>query len=462
MGSGCVARLRLVQAGMACVVAASMGSAALGQVTETRARLDELLKSRSGWRGLRVDWTLLDHAEIPSPRFYHTCQVGEDSLQADLGDSDGVIARNEAGSPQEGWFGPNYSLQIGNELWIHGEGHIRADVFDGFNPQGMGDFRTLGLSYERFGGNVKAIENELAAAEVTTRSEGACEIVRAAYDGRVVSWYLRPDRGWLPERVTLSAHNRLIAESRSELVESQGAWQPSIVRFFRADYHEGREPVETIQIDGLEVNPPDLPENLSPAHIGIDAGVNLYVRTAGSGAPAQFFKWDGEQRVTLKEFGDRCRSGELQVGERFAANVRRYQERAAGRPPEAPAVARSSAAATTRTELETRTGWAAYTEQFIADYQLDSEQAQRARSILRQCQDRGEVILRLREPTIRDLDSEARAPHPNHESLDQRRRRVMAPFAAIFENDLKPRLAQLPTRAQRERQASSQPSRARP
>lgn len=95
--------------------------------------------------------------------------------------------------------------------------------------------------------------------------------------------------------------------------------------------------------------------------------------------------------------------------------------------------------------------------EFIARYDLDGEQTQKAQLILRQCEARASVYLTGRKAdferleqrmaSVETLEGEPRAA-AEREILAQRES-LFAPVHEIFEKQLKPRLDRLPTRAQR-------------
>ncbi len=102
--------------------------------------------------------------------------------------------------------------------------------------------------------------------------------------------------------------------------------------------------------------------------------------------------------------------------------------------------------------------WEQYVRDFIDRYQLDADQQGRAYRVLRNCQDQAERMLRSRQPTIDRLDRQAeglrgqndQASRQQLEKITAKRARLVEPLDAIFEKQLKPRLEQIPTRAQRE------------
>jgi len=111
--------------------------------------------------------------------------------------------------------------------------------------------------------------------------------------------------------------------------------------------------------------------------------------------------------------------------------------------------------------------WEKYVREFIARYNLDDEQAQRANTILADCQQQAERYLGTRRSDIEQMEKREKelkeakpaggkaaasdAPDRSKELADitKRKDEAMKPVADIFEKTLKPRLEKLPTRAQR-------------
>lgn len=102
--------------------------------------------------------------------------------------------------------------------------------------------------------------------------------------------------------------------------------------------------------------------------------------------------------------------------------------------------------------------WEAYVREFIAKYQLDEAQTQRAQSVLKDCQDAAQRIMQKNKTEIEQLDQKLLALGDKKEAdklkelseLSARRAKLLEPINEIFEKQLKPRLERLPTRAQRQ------------
>jgi len=124
-----------------------------------------------------------------------------------------------------------------------------------------------------------------------------------------------------------------------------------------------------------------------------------------------------------------------------------------------PAAARASAVAGKAPgDADFASAWEKYVQDFIAKYELNAEQQERAMKILKSCQQQGHMYLRKRQPQIEKLDrqiAELREASDKDKvaqrsKLEAERRSLAAGVNEIFEKQLKPRLERIPTRAQRE------------
>ncbi|MCG3125733.1 MAG: hypothetical protein CHACPFDD_00559 [Phycisphaerae bacterium] len=102
--------------------------------------------------------------------------------------------------------------------------------------------------------------------------------------------------------------------------------------------------------------------------------------------------------------------------------------------------------------------WDQYVKDFIAKYQLDAGQTQKANDILKDCKDQATRRLARDKSKLESLDAEiAKVTAAKDEKekgqklteLTQQRGKLVEAVDEIFEKQLKPRLEKLPTRAQR-------------
>jgi hypothetical protein len=101
--------------------------------------------------------------------------------------------------------------------------------------------------------------------------------------------------------------------------------------------------------------------------------------------------------------------------------------------------------------------WEKYVREFIEKYKLNDEQAQKANTVLEDCKSQRDRYLRGRQEQIEQLDKQIEELKNSKDKnkathlakLTDTRKKLMEPIDQIFEQQLKPRLERLPTRAQR-------------
>jgi hypothetical protein len=207
---------------------------------------------------------------------------------------------------------------------------------------------------------------------------------------------------------------------------------------------------------------------LEPGFIGIEPGREVQVISGPQNAEVRY--WDGGRLVDTAEYMARLRDGSLVPGPGVkrtmarikASNEQRLAREKAGLEP--PTL--TAAIENVRRYGTNRPGggvrpfeseWEAYTRRFIETYRLDDEQRQKAWSICDECQERGREYVERRRQDLRALDAEdvklqelpKDAQPARARELAERRARLLEPLQRIFDEQLRPRLDKLPTRAQR-------------
>jgi len=127
-----------------------------------------------------------------------------------------------------------------------------------------------------------------------------------------------------------------------------------------------------------------------------------------------------------------------------------------------PRVSRQPASSAKRTPTrssgkKSESEWEKYVREFIVKYQLNDEQTQKANAVLEDCQAQADRYLKSQESQIARIDkqldelkkSKDKNKSKNVAKLTEQRNRLKEPVQRIFDQQLKPRLERLPTRAQR-------------
>lgn len=92
--------------------------------------------------------------------------------------------------------------------------------------------------------------------------------------------------------------------------------------------------------------------------------------------------------------------------------------------------------------------WEQFVRDFVAEYELDADQQQKAVMLLLRCEVKGDSFLASKADALEKLEAERLDPAKKAEA-DEKLAKLLAPIDDIFEKNLKPGLEKLPTRAQR-------------
>lgn len=184
----------------------------------------------------------------------------------------------------------------------------------------------------------------------------------------------------------------------------------------------------------------------------------------------QIGKWSGSEVISYQEYSERAARGEVKDGPRFTAAFFRHltddttNKRTLG--PTTPVIAvpkrsdevevsadsgasNSAKCASSQPSPPARRWikWEQYVHDFIAEYELDSDQQQKAVMLLLRCEVRGDSFLASKSDVLKKLETERLDPAKKVEA-DEKLAKLLEPIDEIFERNLKPGLEKLPTRAQ--------------
>jgi len=288
--------------------------------------------------------------------------------------------------------------------------------------------------------------------------------------------WLDPQRGWEPVRVTFSRDGEIQQEMRASLRNYDGVWYPESVALFIREHKAGREPMETIRIHYALFNQPDQPTRLTPKDIGIEAGANVHFWDENH-KPIEMMTWDGEKPVPVEEFERRLSAGEVRIGpgllriqaKHAAEQAAAYARQAQTALQQAESAEAGADASVTRDSFSKAPPdridslFEQYTRWFMARYRLDDEQTQKAWVICRESEARARGLVARHRREIVELDtrlkeassSRAGDADETRARLNARRAELLEPIVRLFEQEFKPRLERLLTRAQRERARTS-------
>jgi hypothetical protein len=350
-------------------------------------------------------------------------------------------------------------LLKGDEVWLHVEDAPTADVWPGERRSfwKLYDLRKEGLDPVVEGADAE--ERLLALGyplpEYDSHEEDGLTVVTATVTGGGEwRWWIDPEKDWNVVRTGVWLNGKEIGETRYTLAQYDGVWFPERIevnRFGAGDV----APSTVVTILSAEFNRPYHPQDLTPADIGVETGATiLYQEREGDAVKI----WDGKKAVSPEEFDERLKKGELQLGPPIARDREREAAGAnGGRAASQPVASRPARFEAALDPRNFESQWEAYTRCFIIRCRLDDDQARKAWTICRECEDRGRKYIAGRRSDMEEWQGRSEAlskatPEEREKQsarFEQRRAELMQPVERIFEDRLKPGLDQLPTPAQR-------------
>ncbi|MFQ5807531.1 MAG: hypothetical protein ACE5I3_13880, partial [Phycisphaerae bacterium] len=439
--------------------------------------LRELEAYRAALRTAHIEWSIVDHTAKfyrAETRFKTSKFAGDDIIIIERGDENGVVLRTIDGKVAEvGGTEPAYSFQTDGQGWHRmGDPLQRLNVYPR-RPRVRDDLRALGAAAALVRWDIHDViwrdpaPNPIAWKYHEWR-EGDLHVVRVRNSYGTKRFWLDPQRAWSPVRVRYQRDDGVWFESRSTLKKFDAVWFPETVLMFTSRYKEGREPAQIVRVYSATFNRPEHPQRLTPADIGVQVGMDVVVYDEDMSWNVG--KWDGEKVVSFEEFAKRLHAGELKEGPNFIraavkASAKQAKERQAAQGPQVagtpgwatPLTAEGARKALLLSPKQLESFWEAYTTAFIKKYKLNEEQTQKALSILKHCQQQAHGHVHRHKSEFDRLDERIKAlrklkgPERSKAEAQIRRDRetLLKPLDDIFEQQLKPRLDKLPTRAQR-------------
>lgn len=275
----------------------------------------------------------------------------------------------------------------------------------------------------------------------------------ASAPDEITRWTLDARFDHQPVRCELLLHGKVHRETRVTYA-SYGA--ETFVR--EAESYSGGQLVSRVSVDQARINDAALPVTFSPESLGIGNGFNVRIKP---GHPRYrenplMIYCEGEL-LDPESFLERQRTIGVAPCELFAKKfphlVDEYHavlaRQAAGSAAPAPGGSKAPIAA-----VAVLSEWERYTLEFSQRFQLNAEQRQKALQILYDCQERAQrhlsrVANELEAVADRAVSSAPVNRQHTNSDVEAQTLAVLQPVRDIFENELKPRLERLPTRAQR-------------
>jgi len=460
--------------------------------TEKPLALRKAIEARSAQKlqTAKIEFSLTEK-DVPGPRptytQFFTWQCAQDGyILVHREDDQGVYKYYADGKPALAFLNkPEHFLVKDGEIWQMIEGTADAYVrsLDDRAAFRLYDIREIGLNPVESGWDYEERVRELGYPPLTYDQTMTDDlyVVTARTRGGMAKWWIDPERDWNVVRTEVFQDGKKIGERRFELQLNlhDGVWFPARIEQYRLAAGD-TEPSRIIEFHSAEFNRPEHPAELTVADIGVEVGTSV---TFMNRRPGYSGYWDGEQAVPLAELMERINSGELTMGPSVQRTRAFLKTAYPTRDALVTAIERAHAGDPTPTsqpaptlprlefvEIDFETQWEAYTRAFIARYQLNEEQSQKAGSICAECQQQARAYVAAHRAEFEKLDAQLRVMRsgPPDDSRERRlrahREALMQPITRIFEDRLKPRLDKLPTRAQRkaaERDARHEPGASR-
>ena len=444
-------------------LALALSAVFLGAGPQRPEALVALQEARRAVISGRVEWTVAPRWDMTKRlSFVSRYAKNGDMIFEVRGDQDGWVTRSERPSHYPNSRVPQIFMRNREGSWYYQE---TSGIIDWWGEGGenwpdkeMKDVRAVGIYptsgsldgrvgfgiWDIRGVEVRSWEQERVGDNYMVTMVGTST---SGADCRL-TWEINPDKGWNAERIVFDTPLRKW-EAVCGLKQFDDTWLPA-----KTDYLEDGNLVESVEIVAASVNQPSDPAAFTPGALDLEPGTNINGKHLGTGF-GKVLIWNGDSISTSADWFADVKAGRRQWGPTFQRIQRGEhvpnpyltdEQRAASD------LARQRLTVSTRL-VEHEGLWQAYVEQFIARYQLNKEQSEKAWKILAACRERAQRFLSKHRAELTSLHEQINAADKNDKKriarLEARLAEARAPIDKIFEEQLKPRLDKLPTRAQR-------------
>ncbi len=313
-------------------------------------------------------------------------------------------------------------------------------------------------------GCIEHLDRLLDCREIELREtnvDGApCVEAHCPERGRRVVWHFHPEHPGRLTRVEDWHHGRRHSATEFVYQRFDSVALPVKVRHMDCDDRV----LGLTEISYRNVNSPEIPDPLTPGHIGFLVG--SIVNVQGDGKARQMV-WAGDRLVSREEYDDLKRQGLIEDDPQVVAwlerakargpidiNARRRTSDVYGKPSTEPIIVpRPDAAWRHRiTPLlkapDQSDEWTRYVENFIRTYKLDQDQAARCRQFLADALERRAQYLRSRRERLQSLAEREYKTAGDARLGQEELGLILRPVERLFD-ELKARLRPVPARKQR-------------
>jgi hypothetical protein len=402
--------------------------------------LNRMWSSRQIFKSGRIEYM------VNGSKFVNRYATNGDRILDILGDFDGVVT--PAHGDQEASKLPIHLLYNSDGDWFRHGGNLSASLWETRSEDApprrlWSDARFMGMDIslkdaKRDAGNAPWSDLPVIGWDERTDSDGRYVVQAHLAGGREYVWTINPAKGWNAESVAAVDNGTIVAQTVIELSESNGAWFPSVV-YYGID---GAEP-QVVTITSAEFNAESDKERFTPADAGMEPGANVTCQERR----VQLY-WTGKDMVAFSDYVQMVKNKTIEPGP-IARRLYRGEPNPYLTEKQRGALLRERASASQPTENAL---WLEYVNMFVAAHRLNKEQEERARAILKDCQEMARSHVKGKLELLEEAAKHAEANHPDgNREIEQRVSKLQDSIDRIFETQLKPRLEAIPSRQQKER-----------
>lgn len=292
--------------------------------------LEEFVRHRDLLRTAEFEITVTEHQAAEKknrpvrPRFLSVIVANDRHVVVDRGDSEGVTIRTPTGEPHPD-FGAEPRVmffEAGTAILRQDDQPLRSAMLFRTEPEAVADFRSLGAAPTYPFANAdstiwQSFTKNPSVPRYEERSEGELRVIRCIWDNKTITYWIDPNRDWNAVRVRDESRGGDWSECRSELNKIDGVWFPRKSSIFNSRFHNGVVPTQTFDVADATFNQPDHAQNLTPASIGLEPGMDVTVIERGKANESG--KWSGIEVISFQEYAEKAARGEVKDGPRFTA-----------------------------------------------------------------------------------------------------------------------------------------------
>lgn len=265
------------------------------------------------------------------------------------------------------------------------------------------------------------------------------------------TWWLDPQKDWSPVKIQRRANGRIIAEMRATHAKYGERWFPRRILRYSGAADVRHQPAVEIVIENAQFNTPTLPRTLTISDLGVIVGGTI-IDTQGS--KPVVLQWDGNSAVSLEEFRERVKAGQI-------------KPLPVSRAATAPHAAAGQNPLIVRIEENVLGAWDRYVADFAQSHRMTKEQRNAALGILADCKQKARHAMVRRRADFDEIALTRRQIEQMPVTAERTRKMTVLAHREtelslaterLFRSELAPRLEGLLTAEQRVASEPKNPS----